>query len=236
MERSRRDDGQGSTEPLPLLDSAEFSLALQRARRQGSPAERASADAWAMARAALVLSGEIGYGEVTVERVLERSNSNRARFYRTYRDKADCFETGYAAAIEELCRDLLEACRPTGHWPAGARSGLEELSRFLASEPALARGILAEVIAVGEPVMAKRREVFGALARAVDDAGRASGTSRYSPPAITGDFIVWGIEAAVLRTFRNDAQFSQEMPGLLYLAVLHYCGESAAQAERRRLD
>lgn len=180
--------------------------------------------------AALEASGEIGYRRLTVQLILERSGVSRGRFYKTFADKADCYQQGYAVAIEQLEQELLESCAQMPSWLAGFQAALEELADFLANQPLLARGLLAEVHVAGGAAMAKRKEVSERLSRAID-AARRENESRHSPPPITANFILSAIEAAVVRTFRVERpqEFADHVADLTYIAVCIYFGEAAAR-------
>jgi AcrR family transcriptional regulator len=188
-----------------------------------------------MARAALLLSGEVGFSAMTVDQLLARSGSNRERFYGIYRDKAHCYAVGYRAAIEELCGRLLESCERAESWSTGMRAGLLELDAFLTAEPALARGLIAEAPLAEQAVATKRRQVFERLTEAVDRARRERRGSGEEPPEITAEFVVAGIDAEVVRTLHKGIAFADLVPDLLYLSLLFYFGAAAARAEVRRL-
>lgn len=219
----------------PLLDSEAFARRLSEEMGSGQ-AERLAAVARAMERSALVVSGEVGYERMTVEALIVRSGSNRDRFYRAYRDKGECYLAGYSATIDQLADSLLAAGANAPSWPAGFRQALEELAVFMGRERLLAKGLLAEVYVAGGAARAKRKEVFERLSRAIDSARREINEPRHSPPPITADFILRGIEAPILKTLRGGSEdFSKMLPGLLHIAVTFYFGTEAAQAEVRRL-
>lgn len=184
--------------------------------------------------AALEVSGEVGYRQLTVQRILDRSEVSRARFYKGFADKADCYGQAYGVAIERLEQDLLGPGAAAPNWPAGFRAALEALARFLDSEPLLAKGLLAEVHVAGGAAMAKRKEVFERFSSAIDIARREN-ESRHSAPPITASFILNAIEAAVVRTFirGEPREFAASVPDLVYIAVSFYFGEEAARAAYR---
>jgi AcrR family transcriptional regulator len=218
-----------------LLDRERFERELARGLA-GGPLERKTAGRAAMERAALELSGEIGFGQVTVRELVERSGSNRERFYRAYANKEDCYSRAYRAAIDALVEHLLASGAAQPSWPAGMRTALAELARFGEAEPNLARGLIAAPWAAGGEALAKRFEVFERLSRAIDRARRETNGSRHSPPPITADFILGGIEAELLRGFQGGSGPSPAtLDALLYNSVLFYFGEAAAAAEVRRL-
>ncbi len=219
----------------PLLDSNEFARAQKDASRKGAEEKRA-ASAVAMARAAVLVSGDLGYEQMTVERLLERSESNRDRFYGAYANKGDCYAAGYTAAIDQLTERVLAAGRSAPHWPAGMRSALEELATFIDSERYLARGLTTEVYVADGAALAKRKEVFERLSRAIDRARRETDEPRHSPPPITSAFILGGIEASIRKTFQEGpSNFANDLPGLTYMSVVFYFGDDAARAEADRL-
>jgi AcrR family transcriptional regulator len=238
MDDRRSDDrgGEGNDPGWPLLDAGAFARRFETAVA-ADPDQRAEALRRAMERAALELSGEIGYRRMTVRGLLAASDSHRDRFYAAYADKAECYAVGYAAAIEELAARLLGACAEESDWPAAVRAALVSLDEFVAAEPTLAKGLLAEVHVAGGAALAKRKEVFERLSRAIDRARRETDPSRHSPPPVTSDFILSAIEAAALRSLAADEadQFAHQVPGLLLLAIGPYFGHDVAWAEIRRL-
>jgi AcrR family transcriptional regulator len=238
MDKRRTDDrDEKAVVPgWPLLDGRAFA-ARARAGLAGGRAARTEALRHAMERAALELSGEVGYGRMTIEGLLEASGSNRERFYAAYGGKAECYAAGYEAAIEELAGRLLGVCPGADSWPAAMREALVELAAFVAAEPRLAKGLLAEVYVAGGAALDKRKEVFERLSRAIDRARRETDPSRHSPPPVTGDFVAHAIEAAALRSLgAGEAdEFARQVPGLLLIAIGPYFGHEAAWAEVRRL-
>lgn len=231
-------DSRGSGEEgrrWPLLESEAFDRRLSDELRSGRAA-RLAAVARALERSALVLSGEVGYERLTVEALIQRSGSNRERFYRLYRDKGECYLAGYSTAIDQLAERLLGAGADAPSWPAGFRQALEAATVFLSRERLLAKGLLAEVHVAGDAARARRKEVFERLSRAIDRARREINRPRHSPPPCTADFILSGIEATIVETLRRgDEDFSKLLPGLLHFAVTYYFGYEAAQAEVKRL-
>lgn len=216
------------------LDGDEF--AREQARSAEGPiAERRAAGKAALERAALEVSGEIGYAQMTVERLISRSGANRVRFYSAFSNKDDCYGAGYAVASEQICARLLAACAREEDWAAGMLAALRELIDFMTAEPALARGILTEVDAVRGAALAKRKEVFERLSRAIDRARRETDQPRHSSPPITSAFILGGIEAAILKSLKGeDYDRAEVLPAALYLSVALYFGPERAKAELRR--
>jgi AcrR family transcriptional regulator len=171
--------------------------------------------------AALLVAGEQGYQEAGVRQVLRRYGGYRAQFYKYFSSFADCYEQGYAAEAERLCEKLLTASRRHGNWQADLEAALCVLAELVTERPELARGMLLEVHAAGEPSLSKRREVLERLSRAIDSARRETG-SRHSSPPLTAMFIVHVIDAALIDALIRGTpeRFSPEE--LTELAAIYY--------------
>ena len=235
---AKRRDEVGGTGAVPSdwLDRTGFEENQRRILAAGGDAEGRAA-ARAMGRAALELSGEVGYREVRIEALLTRCDSNRERFYRHYRNLAECYTAAYVPAVDELTEVLLAAGAEADSWSAGMRQALEALVSFSASEPALALGLIAEATVVGGAAAAKRRVVVERLSRAIDSARRTASLSPHLPPAITSEFILFGIEAALVRSlYSGTRSLCELLPALVFMSVNPYFGESAAGAEISRIS
>jgi AcrR family transcriptional regulator len=229
--RSHGDGGPRGEEPRGLL-------------RHGAPGGGAAAAGTKargreeMERAALELSGEVGFARMTVSGLVERSGSNLDRFYRTYGDKAGCFAAAYATAIEELAAGVLEACAEEPRWADGMRASLAWLAGLVEAEPVLVKGLLGEAQAAERRTAAKRQEVFERLSRAIDRARRETREPRHSPPPLTAWFILGAIETSMLRCLDHapGTDFAERwLPGALYVAVDLYLGAGAAREQVRLL-
>jgi AcrR family transcriptional regulator len=221
---SEESGGEARRESAPTTPG----LAALRSERLDGEAEIRRA----LQLAALEASGEVGYRALTVQRILDRSEVSRSRFYKSFPDKAACYQQAYQVTIEHLVGELLMPCEAAADWLVGFRRGLEALELFLGAEPLLAKGLLAEIHVAGGAAMAKRKEVFERLSRAIDLARRETSGSRHSPPPMTATFILNAIEAAVVRSFRDGrpSAFAATVPDLTYIAVSIYFGDRAARA------
>jgi AcrR family transcriptional regulator len=196
-------------------------------------------DEWKLRRATersmLKLTGELGYQNVTVAALMERSSSNRSRFYATFGGKDSCYAAAYEGEIERLVGRMLGSCGKTGGWIAGMRSALIELVAFVSEDPDLAKGVIVGVHAAGGKAFAKRVDVVGRLSRAIDHARQETGSSPNSPPPVTAMFIAQAIETAVIRSLSEERPLSQDLAGLLYISVVPYYGASRAWREVARM-
>lgn len=191
-----------------------------------------------MERAALELSGEVGFAEMTVAALVERGGSNRDRFYRTYGDKEHCYGAAYTAAMEELAAGSLAACADEPSWADGVRVALVWLADLVEAEPVVVKGLLGETRVVDAQTRDKREEVFERLSRAIDRARHETDEPRHSPPPLTARFILCGIETSVLRFLDRPAEAEPRgwLAGALYVAVDLYLGTTAAREQVRLLE
>lgn len=180
---------------------------------------------------ALIAAGEVGYREASVRTILEHSGGHRAQFYRLFESKEDCFAQAYAAWVDRVCVDLLEAAAATDGWEAGVRAALVELFRFVSNRPAVARALFVEVHIAGEPALS-RHEAAVERAAAALDAARSEIPAAEEPPEATGLFAVGGIESCIAEalTAGDPARIWEALPELMHLVVGSYFGKEAAEA------
>jgi AcrR family transcriptional regulator len=200
-------------------------LAFPGSRGRRPPRER-------ILEAMLVVSGELGFEQVAVRHVIERAQTSRATFYKHFVDREDCFAQAYGEVGNWLCLRLIGAAKRRPSWREGLRAALAELLEFCANQPAIAKALLVEVHAAGEPSLAQRRDLMERLSRALDSARREI-PSRQAPPPVAADFIVGAIDTLLAaKLLDGDAEHAPEMlPGLLHFVVMQYLGESAAWEE-----
>ena len=215
--------------------SPRAALELIAARAAGRAAERQHRARLELEQAALATCGEVGYRRLTVQRILDRTALNRARFYKSFANKDECYASAHAAGWERLIGELLVAGAAGGSWLSGFRCALERLAAFAEAEPLIAKGLLAEAHLAGPGPVAKRNEVFERLSRAIDSARRETVGSRHSPPPIAASFILAASEAAVVRSLLavEEASFREQIGSLTYLAGVLYFGEEAADEALR---
>jgi len=176
--------------------------------------------------AVLLTSGEEGYRNVTVEKVIKRYGGYRFQFYRHFANLGECYAIAYEAEAEGLCREILRAGAMQPTWRKGLRAALERLASFAQEQPMKARALLIDVHVAGGPAMDSRKKMFERLSRAIDSARREIG-SRHSPPPLTSSFMVSAIEAAVVSAlFADDSRrFAEAVPELVRLIVVAYFGD-----------
>jgi AcrR family transcriptional regulator len=179
-------------------------------------------------RAILELSGGRGYAKVTIAALLERSRSDRSRFYATWSGKEECFVSAHASAADKLASRLLGACGPGVDWEAGIRAALLELDAFTSEDPAFAAGLISEAHVVGGAAKVKRDEVLARLARALGH-GRTMGRERRPPGDPAREMLVLNaIEAIVIRALGRGEGLGADLPAMLFLALVFYRGRGEA--------
>jgi AcrR family transcriptional regulator len=188
----------------------------------GGAAKSGRPDAQPQIREAMLqVAGEVGYGAVSVQKVLDHQGGSRAQFYRHFDSAAACYAEAYAIEVERLRDALLEAGRGSEDWRDGLEAALGVLQEFATERPIVARGVLIEVHRAGEPSLRVRREVFERLSRAIDSARRETG-SRHSPPPLTAMFIIHLIDAALVDSLKRDAMDRFEAAEIAELVAVYY--------------
>jgi AcrR family transcriptional regulator len=193
---------------------------LQKLRREDSDKRRAELE-----DAVLRGSAELGYANLTVQAVLDRAGASRARFYREFDNLDACYASAYTKQVELVSEKLLAGC--TGDWESGLDRALGVVSKLVEDDPLLARALIVEVHAAGEPAIAKKREVWERLSHALDRARRETTKSRHSPPPLTASFMLSAIESAMCQFLLDGAQddFGQTVSALRDLIVEAYRGD-----------
>ena len=151
---------------------------------------------------------------------------------------ADCGEL-YVRVFDRVsaraCSGMLAAYGSHGDWLDSVRAALLELLSFLDREPGLARFLVVDSLTGDARMLARRGEVLGRLAGALDD-GAPSMPGGYTPGAFGTQAVVHGV-ASVLSTrlLEHPARPTRELAGsLMAMIVLPYLGVGAARAELSR--
>lgn len=182
-----------------------------------------------LGRRAVEIAGEIGYTGLTVQRVLERAGVSRARFYRAFADKEECYLEGEREVFARLEAELRAPCASEPDWARALEASLGRLADFLEAEPLLAKGVLVESRIAGGAALEVRLEVSERLSRAIDAARRES-ESRHSPPPVTAGFILSAIEESAVGSLvaGRPERFAAAVPDLVRIARAFYFGDDGA--------
>ena len=111
--------------------------------------------------AMLQAASELGYGEATVQHVIERAGVSRPTFYEHFTNKEDCFLAAFDATAARL-RDRVAAAAGKGgdNLRDRLRFGLETLLHFASTEPEAARTLIVEARAASADAVMRRDELL----------------------------------------------------------------------------
>jgi AcrR family transcriptional regulator len=180
------------------------------------------------------LVAEQGYRRLTVERLLQRACLDRSTFDRNFADLEDCFAAVWERADAELDRRLASAYEEAGGvWPRRLRAALAALIDYLEADPARARLYAVDVMQVSERLRLRREAAQERLAELIDRGREAAPNSVPENIAEAVAGAIWHRLEGRLR--RNGARgLVEELPLMVYFAVLPFCGSEVASAELRR--
>jgi AcrR family transcriptional regulator len=191
------------------------------------------------------VSSEVGLAGATVGQVCKRSRMSRRTFYELFDSRDDCFLAAFEAALEQVSERVIPAWRPSGpdgavkgvggRWRDRVRASLEALLVLFDEQPQLARLCVVESLTGGPVVLARRREILDALAKAVDE-GRVEARKGGEAPPLTAESTVGGALAVIhARLLDPDGgPLIQLAPSLCSMIVFPYLGPAAAQRELER--
>lgn len=188
--------------------------------------------------AAVAVVAEQGYRRMAVRRVCERAGVSSKTFYDLFADREDCFLAAFDYALDELAVVVLPAYQARDGWRERVRAALHALLAFLDGEPELRTVLLVEALTAGPRVLARRAEVLGELARAIDG-GRAGGKSARPPGGLaplTAEGVVGGVFGVIYARLlqRRPEPLTELLNELMATIVLPYRGRAAAARELAR--
>ncbi|HEY5708954.1 MAG TPA: TetR/AcrR family transcriptional regulator [Solirubrobacterales bacterium] len=184
--------------------------------------------------AALRATAELGYREMNVQDVLDRSGVSRPTFYEHFENKDACFLAALDAAGGRLrTRIVATTSSADGNWRDRLRAALEELLRFAADEPDAAATLVVEARAACPAALLRRDELLDHFASCLDAQIRADPPKGSPPSAIASAGVVGGIDALLYsRLNREEVENLEELlPSLMYFAVLPFEGQQVASEE-----
>jgi AcrR family transcriptional regulator len=185
--------------------------------------------------AALVeIAAERGYGETTIELILERAGVDRPAFDRHFRGKYDCFLSAWQEQNEECLATMVRAYESREEWPDRLRAVAYQVIEGLSRDPSRASfGV--EVLAAGDAARARRDMTMRVIASLID-AGRQEMDDPESVPHTTAEALAGSAYGQIYsRVVRGDAdELPQLVPQLMSAAVMPYLGIEAAMSELSR--
>jgi len=185
--------------------------------------------------AALIeVAAERGYGETTIELVLERAGLDRPAFDRHFRGKYDCFLSAWQEVNEECLETMVRAYESREEWPDKLRAVAYEVIEGLSRDPSRASfGV--EVLAAGDAARARRDMTMRVIASLID-AGRRQMEDPEAVPHTTAEALAGSAYGQIYSRVVRDAvdELPDLVPQLMSAAVMPYLGVEAAMAELSR--
>jgi AcrR family transcriptional regulator len=185
--------------------------------------------------AALIqVAAERGYGETTIELVLERAELDRHAFDRHFRGKYDCFLSAWQDLNQECLETMVRAYGSREEWPDRLRAVAYQVIEGLRHDPSRASfGV--EVLAAGDAARARRDMTMRVIASLID-AGRQEMEDPEAVPHTTAEALAGSAYGQIYsRIVRGDVdELPDLVPQLMSAAVMPYLGIEAAMAELNR--
>lgn len=185
--------------------------------------------------AALIeVAAERGYGETTIESILERAEVDRPAFDRHFRGKYDCFLSAWQEQNEECLATMVQAYESRQEWSDRLRAVAYQVIEGLSRDPCRASfGV--EVLAAGDAARARRDMTMRVIASLID-AGRQEMEDPEAVPHTTAEALAGSAYGQIYsRVVRGDVdELPDLIPQLMSAAVMPYLGIEAAMSELSR--
>jgi len=181
--------------------------------------------------AALVeIAAERGYGETTIELILERAGVDRPALDRHFRGKYDCFLSAWQDQNEECLTTMVQAYESREEWPDRLRAVAYQVIEGLCRA---SFGV--EVLAAGDAARARRDMTMRVIASLID-AGRQEMEDPEAVPHTTAEALAGSAYGQIYsRVVRGDVdELADLIPQLMSAAVMPYLGIEAAMSELSR--
>ncbi|HKB50900.1 MAG TPA: TetR/AcrR family transcriptional regulator [Solirubrobacterales bacterium] len=196
--------------------------------------ETGSSERAQILEALIEIASERGYGETTIEIVLERAGLDRPAFDRHFRGKYDCFLSAWQDLNEECLETMVRAYESCEEWPDRLRAVAYQVIEGLRHDPSRASfGV--EVLAAGDAARARRDMTMRVIASLID-AGRQEMDDPEAVPHTTAEALAGSAYGQIYsRVVRGAVEELPDLvPQLMSAAVMPYLGMEAAMAELSR--
>lgn len=207
--------------PVPLRAPARMPAARAESLDVHDPAERAI-------RAFAVVVAERGYADTTVDDVVRRASMSATTFYAHFRGKRDVMTAAIDSAGAQMLAAVQPVVRRAPDWPQSIRAGFVALFNFLASRPALAELIAAEVYAGGPEAMRRRAENLQPLEELLEPGHERAPEA----PEIAVEAVAGVVYTLAYRRIREGG--AESLPALApvctYIALAPFIGAEEAAA------
>jgi AcrR family transcriptional regulator len=170
-----------------------------------------------------------GYADASVARIIEAAAVSRRTFYEHFSSKEDCFVATYDTVMDNLRHRMVAAAERAGEWPRNVPAALDEMLRFFAAEPALARLCMVDTLAAGPPVSNHHRETVATLAPILQ-AGRIEAQGGEGPLLDTEEAVMAGVVSLITRwiVVGRSEQLTELLPDATTVALTPFLGVADA--------
>ena len=187
-----------------------------------------------MAAALVDLCFEKGFGQTTLEMLLDRAEVDQAAFERHFADLEDCFCGVYQDIQDELLERVFAAITSEPTWRDRLRATAYTMADFVAEDEKRTHFAIVEVRSAGDRAIYLLSQSYERLFDLIDQGRRERDlpgwVSRATAEAIGGTMFFQmyaSYEAGSIDSVRA------RVPELMYVAVLPYLGAEAAAEELR---
>jgi AcrR family transcriptional regulator len=196
--------------------------------------ETGSSERALIVEALIEIAAERGYGETTIESILDRAGLDRPAFDRHFRGKYDCFLSAWQEQNEQCLETMVRAYESREEWPDRLRAVAYQVIEGLSRDPGRASfGV--EVLAAGDAARARRDMTMRVIASLID-AGRQEMEDPEAVPHTTAEALAGSAYGQIYsRVVRGAVEELPDLvPQLMSAAVMPYLGIEAAMAELSR--
>ncbi|MGI4776849.1 MAG: TetR/AcrR family transcriptional regulator [Janthinobacterium lividum] len=143
-----------------------------------------------------------GYADTTIADIVREAAVSRRSFYEHFVTKADCLVAFYRTASEQSLAVLAKAVDPSQPWETQVGRAVTAYLDFLSRDPAMLKTLFVEILGLGLPGLAVRREVNLQIAGFIRVATQGENTAPLSMElAMT---VVGGINELILQAIEQD--------------------------------
>lgn len=186
-------------------------------------------------RQALIdLCFERGFAALELPELLDRADVDAEVFHRHYADLEDCFFAVYSGELERFRRERDAATAGWISWRDRLRATAYALYRFLAVDERIRWLTAVEVRAASERSQLLIGEEVEALFELIDEGRQERPERSEQLSRATAESLGGGIFNQIYLVTGEKGEIAPEseiVPPLMYMAVLPYLGEEAAQEE-----
>jgi AcrR family transcriptional regulator len=185
-----------------------------------------------IADAVIGLVSEQGYDAVDRQMIIERAGVDSAQFAQYFAGKEDCFIEVYDEQKERFIDQVYEAYQTQDAWRDRLRAAAYAAARFMREYPREIRIGTVGILAASELARVHQEHDLDRLVDLID-AGRQEledpeSMSRADAVAVIGSILAAMNSQQKAGTLTTP---EQTVPGFMYLAVLPYLGQEAAEEE-----